>query len=90
MRPSYSDLSSGKTRARGSAWGLWGDDDEVGALNDVTPAQVTGAASLVRQGAVFSLNWDLAADGRYTGLLTSAPLNVRGGAGSTANALALK
>jgi kynurenine formamidase len=41
--------------------------------------------------------WDLSAlaadcanDGRYTGLLTAAPLNVRGGVGSTANALALK
>lgn len=41
--------------------------------------------------------WDLSAlaadcadDGRYTGLLTAAPLNVHGGVGSTANALALK
>jgi len=33
---------------------------------------------------------DCANDGRYTGLLTAAPLNVRGGVGSTANALALK
>jgi kynurenine formamidase len=33
---------------------------------------------------------DCAADGRYDGLLTAAPLNTPGGAGSTANALALK
>lgn len=33
---------------------------------------------------------DCAQDGRYHGLLTSAPLNVRGGVGSPANALCLK
>jgi kynurenine formamidase len=33
---------------------------------------------------------DCAGDGRYTGLLVSAPLNVRGGIGSPANAAALK
>jgi kynurenine formamidase len=31
-----------------------------------------------------------AADGRYTGMLTSAPLNYRGGAGSPANAVAIR
>ena len=42
-------------------------------------------------------NWDLdalaadcARDGHYDFLLTSAPLNVPGGAGTPANALALK
>lgn len=33
---------------------------------------------------------DCAADGRYAGLLTAAPLNLHGGIGSTANALAVK
>lgn len=33
---------------------------------------------------------DCAADGVYEGLLTAAPLNKRGGSGSTANAIALK
>jgi kynurenine formamidase len=33
---------------------------------------------------------DCAADGRYTGLLVSAPLNMPGGIGSPANAIALK
>lgn len=42
-----------------SSWGLWGADDEVGALNDVTPADVAAAARLVSRGAVFSLNWSL-------------------------------
>ncbi len=59
MRPTYDELTSGATRVSGSAWGLWGGDDEIGALNDVSPAQVAGAAGLVQRGAVFSLNWDL-------------------------------
>ena len=37
-----------------------------------------------------ALTADCAADGVYEGLLTSAPLNLPGGTGSPANALALK
>jgi len=37
-----------------------------------------------------ALSEDCAADGHYTGLFTAAPLNTPGGAGSPANALALK
>ena len=32
-----------------------GEDDEVGALNDVTPADVVKAASLIRTGKVYDL-----------------------------------
>ncbi len=73
MRPSYSELMSGKTRVPGSAWGLWGDDDEVGALNDVTPALVASAAGLVSRGAVFSLNWDMELPS--PGLFSRGPLD---------------
>lgn len=59
MRPSYTELSSGVTRVAGSAWGLWGEDDETGTFNDVTPGHVSAAAALVQRGAVFPLNWDL-------------------------------
>ncbi|MET7394922.1 cyclase family protein [Dactylosporangium sp. NPDC005572] len=48
-RPGYPDRSS---------WGLWGDTDQVGAFNDVTPEDVADAARLVTDGAVFALNWD--------------------------------
>ena len=37
------------------AWGLWGADDERGALNRIGPAQVRAAAALIRTGEVFSL-----------------------------------
>lgn len=36
-------------------WGAWGDDDEKGTLNYITPAHRIAAAQLVRRGAVFSL-----------------------------------
>lgn len=37
------------------AWGLWGDADEVGAANLITPSEVLGATALVKQGRVLSL-----------------------------------
>lgn len=37
------------------AWGLWGAEDERGALNRIGPAQVRAAAALVRTGQVLSL-----------------------------------
>ena len=42
-----------------SNWGRWGDDDQIGTLNNVTPADIVGAAGLVRKGKVFSLGLSL-------------------------------
>jgi kynurenine formamidase len=39
-----------------SAWGLFGDDDQLGCLNLITPEKTLAAAKLVRRGAVFPLN----------------------------------
>jgi len=41
-----------------SNWGRWGQDDELGALNLITPARRREAARLVREGAVVSLAHD--------------------------------
>jgi kynurenine formamidase len=38
---------------------VWGDDDEVGAINLLTSDRVLEAAALVRRGAVFPLNWNI-------------------------------
>ncbi len=57
--PSYSELPIDPARPAGSAWGVFGDDDEVGTINLLTPERVVRAAGLVRKGAVFSLNWDV-------------------------------
>jgi kynurenine formamidase len=36
-------------------WGRWGDDDEVGALNFLTPEEVLRAVACIKRGAVFTL-----------------------------------
>jgi kynurenine formamidase len=54
--PSYDQLPVKKGAPPHSAWGLWGDDDELGCLNLLTPERVTAAAELARKGAVFPLN----------------------------------
>lgn len=41
-----------------SNWGRWGKDDELGALNLITPAKRKAAAQLVREGVAVSLSHD--------------------------------
>ena len=40
-------------------WGRWGPDDELGALNLITPERVAAAAGLVRSGLTVSCSWAL-------------------------------
>jgi kynurenine formamidase len=40
-------------------WGRWGADDEIGALNHLTPAHRAGAAALVSEGVTVSLAHNL-------------------------------
>lgn len=44
-------------------WGRWGDTDELGTLNLITPAKVAEAAALVRHGKVFPLGVDFGSGG---------------------------
>ena len=37
-------------------WGRWGQDDQVGAINLITPAKRAAAARLVRSGRSVSLS----------------------------------
>lgn len=57
--PSYQDLPVKGGAPPGSAWGVFGDDDQVGTINLLTPERALAAARLVRTGKSFSLNWDL-------------------------------
>ncbi len=57
--PSYDDLPVSAGKPPGSAWGLWGDDDELGTINILTPGHVKAGLAAARSGRVFSLNWDL-------------------------------
>ena len=42
--------------AKGKGWGwVWGKDDEVGALNALTPASIRAALGLVKEGQVYDL-----------------------------------
>ena len=68
-----------------SNWGRWGDDDQLGCGNFLTPAAAKRGADCVRTGATFSLALDLKADGvqvgqpagRYNPVLTFTALNER-------------
>ena len=42
-----------------SNWGRWGEDDERGAINDLTPDRVAAAARLVRSGETVTLSHPL-------------------------------
>jgi kynurenine formamidase len=50
-------------------WGRWGDADERGTLNYITPEHVSRAASLVRTGTPFPLAIPLSEDGPQLGFI---------------------
>jgi kynurenine formamidase len=54
--PSYGELPVRAGAPAGAAWGVFGDDDEVGTINLLTPERVIAAASSIRSGKVFALN----------------------------------
>jgi kynurenine formamidase len=54
--PSFADLPVKPGAPPKSAWGLFGDDDQLGCLNLLTAERVLAGATLVRKGAVFPLN----------------------------------
>jgi kynurenine formamidase len=56
--PRYRDLPIADRYPKKTAWGLFGDDDDVGMFNLQTPERIAAAARLVRKGAVFALNWE--------------------------------
>lgn len=57
FRPRYQDLDPSRSRPHRSAWGIFGEDDEVGTINLLTPELVRDAVSLVRRGVAFPLSW---------------------------------
>ena len=68
-----------------SNWGRWGEDDQLGCGNLLTPEAATRGAACVRTGERFSLAVDLKADGiqvgqpagRYNPILTFTAMNER-------------
>lgn len=56
--PTYRELPAKPGNPPHTAWGLFGDGDNVGMFNLQTPEVVVAAARLVRKGAVFAMNWE--------------------------------
>ncbi len=54
--PSYDQLPVRAGAPQGSAWGVFGDRDEVGTINLLSPERVRAAAGSIRSGKVFALN----------------------------------
>lgn len=48
-------------------WGKWGDKDEIGTLNYVTPECVKEAGNLIKKGKVFGLGMNFDTNGPQTG-----------------------
>ncbi|PSK48649.1 54S ribosomal protein L4, mitochondrial [Elsinoe australis] len=55
-RPSFQELPLRKDDPPYSAWGYWGNDDQLGTLNHLTPDVVRAAAQEIQKGDRFSLN----------------------------------
>lgn len=55
--PSYDELLANTDAPPGASWKVFGDGDQVGTLNFLTPARVAHAATLARAGKVFSLDY---------------------------------
>lgn len=55
LRPSFEQLPLSPADPQWSAWGLWGDNDEVGTLNLLTPTVVKRAVKQVREGKLVPL-----------------------------------
>ena len=56
--PAYADLPYKAGNPPKTAWGLFGDDDNIGMFNLQTPERAAAAAGLVKKGAVFAMNWE--------------------------------
>ncbi|KAJ7614242.1 hypothetical protein DFH06DRAFT_1307585 [Mycena polygramma] len=54
--PTYDQLPLDPSFPTKAAWGVWGNTDELGALNHITNATIVAAKSEIQTGRVFNLN----------------------------------
>ncbi|KAI9246769.1 hypothetical protein BY458DRAFT_527671 [Sporodiniella umbellata] len=57
--PTYDELPIDPRYPARSAWGVWGEDDNLGPLNLLTPETTLKAKACIQQGKSFPLNWKL-------------------------------
>ncbi|KAK3191944.1 hypothetical protein K4F52_001987 [Lecanicillium sp. MT-2017a] len=60
-KPSFDSLPLRKDGPNGNAWGLFGDDDQCGMVNLLTPENTAAAAKEVVEGVRISTDWPLGA-----------------------------
>ncbi|KAJ5117009.1 hypothetical protein N7456_001357 [Penicillium angulare] len=58
-RPSFNSLPLQQDGPRGNAWGLFGDQDQLGKLNLLTPENTVAAAREITDGVRVSTDWAL-------------------------------
>ncbi|KAJ8130590.1 hypothetical protein O1611_g3039 [Lasiodiplodia mahajangana] len=54
--PSYDQLPLDPSYPTKAAWGVWGADDELGALNHITKDTILAASQTIQEGRAFPLN----------------------------------
>src|SRR5687767_9719237 len=52
--PAAAQAPKGWVPGKGYGW-IWGPNDEIGALNAITPAKVTAALKIATQGKIYDL-----------------------------------
>jgi kynurenine formamidase len=57
--PRYKDLKRPDSTGLPLAWGLWAPGDQLGTINNITPAVVTAARSEIQRGVRFNLDLPL-------------------------------
>ncbi|KAJ4467225.1 hypothetical protein J3R30DRAFT_3309519 [Lentinula aciculospora] len=57
--PTFDDLPLHPTFPTKAAWGVWGSDDEFGALNHITPDTIRAATAEIQYGVAINLNLEL-------------------------------
>lgn len=79
--PTFAELQARTDGApAGAAWGVFGDDDQIGTINLLDAARVKAGASEIVLGEVHSLNWKIDEPRRNT--YRRAPKRVHLGAGN--------
>ena len=57
--PPFDSLGLDKDGPPGNIWGLWGEDDELGMLNLLTPENTVAASKEINNGKRISIDWHL-------------------------------
>mgnify|MGYP001235335354 FL=1 len=69
--PKFSELPRPDDTGQALAWGVWGDDDQLGTLNHISEATTLAAAACIKRGARFNLDlplnlpYDLVTEGAF-------------------------